>query len=153
MRQVTDQQKAFAIAYVRSGGKGLQSAIDAGYSEKTARVQASQLLDLAHVQAAIAEAQRKYLTSNLATKAIQVLEAAMGCEDAPWSTRVDAAKAVLDRAGHPARRGTEIKEDAHRDMSELSIPELEALLRRLENERAANAKPILDGTAVEIHAP
>lgn len=46
----TSQQKLFAYAYFNNKGNGTQAAIDAGYSKRTADVQASRLLTKANVQ-------------------------------------------------------------------------------------------------------
>lgn len=56
MQTLTEMQARFVLAYTASMetfGNGTRSAIAAGYSPRTARVQAQQLLALSHVQAAI----------------------------------------------------------------------------------------------------
>lgn len=56
MQTLTEMQAQFVLAYtanMETFGNGTRSAIAAGYSPRTARVQAQQLLALSHVQAAI----------------------------------------------------------------------------------------------------
>jgi transcription initiation factor TFIIIB Brf1 subunit/transcription initiation factor TFIIB len=57
MQALTEMQARFVLAYTASMetfGNGTRSAMAAGYSPLTARVQAQQLLALQHVQEAIA---------------------------------------------------------------------------------------------------
>lgn len=64
---LSDKQLKFAMEYlIDSNGK--QAAIRAGYSPKTAEVQASRLLSNAKVKAAVAEGQ-KYLQEKTETEA------------------------------------------------------------------------------------
>jgi hypothetical protein len=59
MRNLTDQQEKFCQCYGRIGSEtlhnGTQSAIEAGFSEKTAAVQASQMLAREDIQQRLAE--------------------------------------------------------------------------------------------------
>jgi Terminase small subunit len=80
----------------------------AGYSEKTAHVQGSDLLKKPKIQAAIVE-KRKQLTESLQYKFLMYSEEAisihlevMRSEDAPFQSRLNAAKDILDRAGFKA---------------------------------------------------
>lgn len=50
---MSDRQTAFVEAYVRNGQNGTRAAIEAGYAEGSARVQASRLLTNADIRAAI----------------------------------------------------------------------------------------------------
>lgn len=43
-RALNERQKRFALEYVRNGGNGTEAAISAGYSARSAHVQASRLL-------------------------------------------------------------------------------------------------------------
>jgi phage terminase small subunit len=86
----------------------------AGYSEKTAHVQGSDLLKKPKIQTAIAD-RRKHLTDSLQNKflihseeAISTHLEVMRNEDAPFQTRLNAAKDILDRAGFKATEKNEI---------------------------------------------
>lgn len=69
------RRKVFVEAYIANGGNATDAAIKAGYSEKTARFQASRLLTDPNIQAEIAERRkalvRKYeLTAEMVTRSI-----------------------------------------------------------------------------------
>jgi phage terminase small subunit len=77
----------------------------AGYSDKTAHVQGSNLLKKLKIQEAVSE-RRKQLTESLNNKFLTHVEEAiliqleiMRQEDAPPQTRLNATKDILDRAG------------------------------------------------------
>jgi phage terminase small subunit len=53
--QLTPQQETFAVAFATNGGHATNAAIEAGYSERTARQQGSRLTRLPHVQQRIAQ--------------------------------------------------------------------------------------------------
>lgn len=57
-RQLTDQQSQFVLNYVRNGFNTYQAAIDAGYSEETAKAEAYRTLTKPHVREYIAKAQQ-----------------------------------------------------------------------------------------------
>lgn len=52
-KELTDMQAAFVAAFVSNGGKREEAAIEAGYSQATARQQAYELLRKPHVAQAI----------------------------------------------------------------------------------------------------
>jgi len=58
-RKLTGKQKLFVKNYISNGLNATQAMIDAGYSEKTARVQGSQALTNINIQEAIQKAQAK----------------------------------------------------------------------------------------------
>ena len=102
MAELTDKQNEFVRAYVSGGsdvaGNATKSAIAAGFSEKTARVQGQQLLAKKHVQVSIIDETRLRL-GRLAPLAASVMENILVDEAAPPKTRLDAAKALFDRIG------------------------------------------------------
>ena len=70
MQELTAMQARFVLAYtsrMETFGNGTRSAMAAGYSPRTARVQAQQLLALEHVQAAIAVVEMRQILFVLKT--------------------------------------------------------------------------------------
>ena len=70
MRNLTEMQARFVLAYrtrMETFDNGTGSAIAAGYSPRTARVQAQQLLALEHVQNAIAMVEARQIQFVLKT--------------------------------------------------------------------------------------
>lgn len=107
MPNLTPQQTDFVLHYTSTPaaiGNAAAAARLAGYSEPYARELGRQLLDKPHVRAAVDEANRQAVSGRLATKAVALLERVIEDESAPVKVRVDAAKAVLDRAGWAAGR-------------------------------------------------
>ena len=58
-KKLTGKQKLFVKNYIANGLNATQAMIDAGYSEKTARMQGSQNLTKLNIQEAIQKAQAK----------------------------------------------------------------------------------------------
>lgn len=107
MRDLTPQQADFVAHYTSTPGaigNAAEAARRAGYSEASAREIGRQLLDKPHVRAAVDEANRRAVSGRLTTKAVALLERVIEDDNAPDRVRVDAAKAVLDRAGWTAGR-------------------------------------------------
>lgn len=99
------RQKKFAEEYWVSG-HGTQSAINAGYSKKSAHTQANLLLKNIKVQEKIKELEnesRTLLQQQFARDAIEarkIMFNIMADDDAPENVRLSAAKDFLDRAGY-----------------------------------------------------
>ena len=99
------RQTKFAQEYWVTGN-GTQSAIKAGYSEKTAYSQANQLLKNVEIQKKIKELEeesRALLQQQFARDAIEarkIMFNIMQDDDAPENVRLSAAKDFLDRAGY-----------------------------------------------------
>lgn len=134
--QILQQQRTFAEAYVAGGGNATQAAISAGYSPVSARQTASRLLHLPHVQEAIRRVQAHTLRGRLASKALAVLERVLDDDGAPAGVRVDAAKTVLDRAGHVSARVPDDGIDDQKMTSEMTLEQLDQFIRQ--QERALN---------------
>lgn len=161
MRDLTPQQADFVLHYTSTPdaiGNAAEAARRAGYSETSARELGRQLLDKPHVRTAVDEANRRAVSGRLTTKAVALLERVIEDESAPLKVRVDAAKAVLDRAGWTAgRTGPERGGDAmepYRDDEEVGADAapseaLAALLRSiglgdaLKPARAAEADDVM----------
>lgn len=93
MRKLTEMQARFVIAYtanMETFGNGTRSAIAAGYSPRTARVQAQQLLALEHVQHAIAMVEARQIQFVLKT-----LGRAANSSAYPWRVRLRAIHAGM----------------------------------------------------------
>ena len=58
-KKLTGKQELFVKNYISNGLNATQAMIDAGYSEKTARMQGSQNLTKLNIQEAIQKAQKK----------------------------------------------------------------------------------------------
>lgn len=151
----TDLQAAFVDNFVAGGMNATRAAVAAGYSERSAKVTAHNLLKKPHVQDAIRAEQRRVLQSDLATLALGVLRKVLEDEDAPVGARVDAAKTVLDRAGLVAQR---VASDEQVDMpiSQLSQDSLSRIIlkgeaRILELQQAIREKSLnaIPGEAIE----
>ncbi|NLD31932.1 MAG: terminase small subunit [Trichococcus flocculiformis] len=106
MREATGQQKLFVDEYLRLRKKNqTQAAINAGYSEKSASSQASQLLNNPKVleylnereKAIIQELQQEFMFDAL--EARKVMYEIMKKEDAENRDKINVAKDFLDRAG------------------------------------------------------
>jgi phage terminase small subunit len=134
MPELTDQQQAFVLHYVSgdgSAGNAAESARRAGYSAATAREQGHQLLHKPHVKAAIDEECRRRLSGPLSVKAIGVLEAVLDNPNAAERVKVDAAKAVLDRAGFVAPRAPDhelAKPKQRTGIADYNLVELEEMV-------------------------
>src|SRR5699024_1261161 len=98
------RQEKFAQEYWATG-HGTNSAIKAGYSKKTAHVQATQLLKNPKVQKKIKELEEEshaLLEQEVAREAIEARKIKiklMGDNDTAENVRLFAAKDFLDRAG------------------------------------------------------
>lgn len=92
--------------------------------------------------------QSRVLVGDLANAALGVLRTAMTSEDVPWGVRVQAAKTVLDRAGHIAPKAAEPPRAGDKPLSEMTADELEAFIRRGREALDGAARPQLDLVAI-----
>lgn len=105
MSELNSRQTKFAQEYWVTGN-GTQSAIKAGYSEKTAYSQANQLLKNPKIRSKIKEYEeesRSLLQQQFSRDAIEarkIMFNIMRNDDAPEQVRLSAAKDFLDRAGY-----------------------------------------------------
>ena len=137
------RQEKFAQEYWATG-HGTNSAIKAGYSKKTAHVQATQLLKNPKVQKKIKELEeesRALLQQQFARDAIEarkIMFKLMGDDDAPENVRLSAAKDFLDRAGFKPIDKQEVAHSGDMNIKtspydELSVDELKELLNHAED--------------------
>jgi hypothetical protein len=135
VRELTAEQAIFVREYVRSGGRGAESARAAGYSAKTADNYAYQLLQKPHVQEAIHKEQRRTF-SELA--AIALGQARMMLEDpkTPAGARVELMKMSFDRAGLAALRNADDPPGDDKPLREMTVDELEEIAASLRAQSA-----------------
>ena len=57
--KLTPKQKAFVREYKKNGGNGTQAAINAGYSEESARAISSENLTKPYIQEALKQEEKK----------------------------------------------------------------------------------------------
>lgn len=113
---ITEQQKLFVDEYLRLRKQnGKQAAINAGYSEKTAQSQASQMLNKTNVKNYLKEREKK-LEDDLrnefffdAIEARKEMYKIMKSGTASDRDKLTAAKDFLDRAGFKADSKIEVK--------------------------------------------
>ena len=104
MEGLTDRQKKFAWEYWNLGN-ATKSAINAGYSEKSAYSQGSALLKKPEIRKLINEYKEESETllrqqfSRDAIEARKIMFKMMADDDVPENVRLSAAKDFLDRAG------------------------------------------------------
>lgn len=110
---LNERQQKFVLAYIDSG-IGYKSAIAAGYSEKTAPQQSSELLSNPKIKAAIKQkmdeidAYLRHQFKRSAENMFKVIEEIANNPDGNARDRYTAAKDLLDRAGHKATDKQEI---------------------------------------------
>jgi hypothetical protein len=149
LQELTEQQAAFALEYARSG-KGAEAARAAGYSRHSAGKYAHQLLAKPHVQAEIQKQQRLAFRS-LASVALDQIRALLENPSTPPGVRVEIAKTVWDRCGLAAIRADEVDGPAEeRSLRDMSLQELEAMARRLQEAKRVTEAPELPASHVLI---
>lgn len=94
--ELTKMQQAFVTALVSNGGDKEAAAVEAGYSPKTARRQAYELLAKPHVMAALMAQTATELASH-APRASHTLTRLL--EGKSEYVRLEAANSLLDRIG------------------------------------------------------
>lgn len=145
---LTEKQQAFVKAYVETADGKLSVEL-AGYATSdNAAVIAAHNFAVPSVMAAIAHETRRKMAA-LAPIAVNVLRDIATDPTAPKGVRVDAAKALLDRAGFVAPRGNG-DQAPERDVSTMSRDELRRFVEAGEAELARRAK---DVSAPNMPAP
>lgn len=168
-KDLTRQQWQFVLAITNDGLTGKAAAERAGYAE--ASVSASQLMRNPRVLAAIRDEQTRTLGTELATKAIGYLRVVMDMDETvedqeTGQTRIDsrvaklkldAAKTILDRAGHIAPKAQEIKSADKRDLEDYTTAEIEDMVRRTRETLDAmtniSASQVVEGESSPVDAP
>lgn len=141
LRQATRQQKQFVDEYLKLRKKNQkQAAINAGYSEKTAQVQSSQLINNPYVLEYL-EQREKQLEKELkrefffdAIEARKLLSDVVNNPKSKDVDRINAAKDLLDRAGYKAVDVHEIQATVNTNADGLTDEELEQRILELKQE-------------------
>jgi hypothetical protein len=138
--ELTEMQAQF-VHHVSEGIDPHRAVALAGYETSNAYSRAHDLLRAPHVLAAIHTEVRRKLVAG-APIALSVIERLVKDEATPPKIRLDAAKTLLDRAGHIAPRAIVDKGTHELVLNELSIGELRQLADKLESELAGRAKDV-----------
>lgn len=141
VRGPTAQQKIFVDIYLKNRKKNsTQAAIDAGYSQKSAQSQSSQLLMNPNVLEYL-EKREKQLEKELkrefffdALDARKVLSDIVNNPESKDADRINAAKDLLDRAGYKAVDVHEIQATVNTNADGLTDEELEERIQELKKE-------------------
>ena len=141
VRGPTEQQKLFIDNYLKNRKKNqTKAAIEAGYSKKTAHVQANQLLKNPLVLEYL-EKREKQLEKELkrefffdAIDARKVLSDIINNPKSKDADRINAAKDLLDRAGYKAVDVHEVQSTVNVKADGLTDSELEDRIAELEKE-------------------
>jgi phage terminase small subunit len=146
-RHLTDLQAAFVANYVETGDSH-KAALQAGYAPATARTAGTEILRVPHVAQAVARAVAQRLAMS-APMALAVIEELSSNADISPKVRLDASKALLDRAGFvPPRAAANNVGKIDTPLHEMSVDELKTLAARLENELAERATDVSGATLV-----
>lgn len=141
-------QREFVVQTVRMGMNPSAAARVAGFA---APGQAGyELTRLPHVQAAIQLERQRYISGELANVATGTLRQVMEDKKAPAAARVQAARTVMEMAGHLGKGAKDDRED--KPLSEMDAQELAALIDRWTEERSALAKPLDPGEVQVVEA-
>jgi len=147
---LTEMQAAF-VRHVSEGVEPNQAVTLAGYGTSNIYSRAHELLRAPRVLAAIHTEVRRKLVA-VAPIALAVIERLVKDDTTPPKIRLDAAKTLLDRAGHIAPRAIVDKETHELALHELSVGELRQLADRLEGELSGRAKDV-SGAKAATAAP
>jgi|WetSurMetagenome_2_1015567.scaffolds.fasta_scaffold491022_1 phage terminase small subunit len=144
---LNERQAAFVAAYVAdcTGGKTPDSRaamIKAGYSESYAHAEHNKVMRQPEVLAAIhlETARRIHALAPAALATIDEVRSGVITEGA--KVRLDAAKVLLDRAGHIAPRARALGDGTEKTLGEMSLDELKVEQERLQSEILARAKVV-----------
>jgi hypothetical protein len=105
-------------------------------------------LRLPHVAHAVALAVHKRLVAS-APMALAIIEELARNADSP-KVRLDAAKTLMDRAGHVPPRVADIVRPYETPLNEMSVEELKALATRLEDEVVSRATVVSSVTDLPV---
>lgn len=139
---LTDQQSEFVRHFVAAGNGDYEAAaLASGYAPSVARSAKNWVTRQPKVLAAIHLEVAKRLQEG-APIALKVLIDIAKDGAAAAKLRLEASKAILDRAGHIAPRARALGDAGEKTLGEMSLDELKATQDRLQNEILARAKPV-----------
>ena len=135
---MTELQRRFAVEYATNGGDAQKAAIEAGYSEKSARDLGRRTLALPHVQEMILQELTRLRGRSGAVGVKALVEIAENSNVTP-AARVSAARALMEHAG---MLGTakEIKETREGVRESGEIVDYKAVLEQIGNARQDKAQ-------------
>lgn len=134
---LTPQQRTFVAEFVSGNGDKTRAARIAGYADPGREV--FRLLSNPNVLKAVHDARARLLDGDLATVALSTMRDLMDKKN-PGNVRFQAAKYILDAAGH----GAKSDEGRERPLNEMSADELSAFITKLDEAHskiADNALP------------
>ncbi len=138
--RVIDARQADFIRLYVDYGDVRRAAIEAGYSENSLEHCKNYLLNKPEIAMAIARAARPRL-ARMVPLALGTLEH-LAEHAISEKVKLDASKAILDRAGLVPPKAQEDRSAIEPPLHEMSSDELRARAARLEDELAGRAKPI-----------
>lgn len=141
---LTEKQRALVAALAKNGDMEAAAA-KSGYNVTAAYTAAR----LPHVQAAL-HAEVQTALRRAAPIALKVLLGIISDDKVSPRVRVDAAKTVLDRAGHQAPKDGAA--DLDKPLSDMSPDELRAYVDRAQRELSDRAKPIIEVDSAPVGA-
>lgn len=144
---LTEQQRAFVQAYLQGDGAERAAKV-AGYSQSGPNP-GYQVLHSPLIVAAIQTAVRHDLLTDGTRIANAALKEIAGDKQAPKGARVDAAKALLDRAGIIAKKAEDKSRPGDKPLQDMSIGELEDVIRQ----REANARDVTPRADSDVQLP
>lgn len=144
--RLNERQAAFVVAYVEAGGgdyAAIKAAmLKAGYAESSAEQGHRTVMRQPEVLAAIhLETARRI--HELAPAALSTInEIRNGTISEGAKVRMEAAKIILDRAGHIAPRAAALGSEGEKTLGEMSLDDLKREQERLQAEILARARPV-----------
>ena len=136
-RQLTDKQTAFVAALIETGDAPTAAQL-AGFLDRPSK-EAWRLLRIPRVMAAVNAAVQIALAED-APLARNLLRQYVKDPSMHPKIRLDAAKTLLDRAGHIAPKARDASGGQDKPLNEMSRDELRALVDRYEAELTGRAK-------------
>ena len=132
-RPLTDQEIAFTDAYVANGGDAKAAAAKVGFEDPAKA--GKDLIAIPQIRETIELARDTDIKTAGATRAWDVIQELMESQATPAQTRFQAAKWTLEASGHglsavAASLQLGLKKSGKKDLSELSVSELEDFIRR-----------------------
>lgn len=146
--ELNERQRAFVSYYVETGD-ATKSARLAGYSENTIAHLGRAILGSPAVVACLHAEVSRALVSDAAMARHVIATLAADTTISP-KVRLDAAKTLLDRAGHVAPKARDAQNATDLPLNEMTVDELKTLAATLEAEIAGRAKTVSSADAAPI---
>lgn len=144
-RELTELQARFAVFYAENGGNAAKAAADAGYSATSAPMIGPRLVRLPWVARAV-EIERKRFLNEAGLASLQLVVEIVRDVKAEKRLRLKAAEVAL-KAVAADRDGQKNTAGAGKALSQMTVSELEALVRRLDQAAELAQQPILEHAA------